>query len=720
VEAANQAAVNLARALLSRFIVVHRHHEQLAGSRFGPSSDEVARILTGSSTGETTELAAEEKHVAAALSAFQAALAGGGGGPPATASSVPASGATNGEGEPRLARLRRVFSLSALDLTIVALLLAPELDHTLERAFTFALDDFTRKRGDIGFLARVIGVVDPAVANRVLVRLSEASPLRRHSVITVSTAGDLPATMRTVRLADRIVAFVRGHDPIDELIHGLVRVSEQPPPLSAVVMKPEVVAQIERALSSSISPRVLLAGPDGVGRAMTVEALLNASGRGTVRIDLAGIIAEGKIPERIAAGLREAALRDAAAIIEGGAALSDDVRRPVVLAIASACAPPIDSMIRGADATGGLGVPIVFVLVTRSAWLADAVPDLLEVDVPAPTFRERVELWRRAIPPTLATTEDLEIVASRYAFTGATISRCARRATATARLRDGATARVMLDDLSDAARLMFTHRLGGMAQRIPAGFSWSDLVLPKDTLEAVREVVRFARFRPFLLEDWGFAAKLPYGRGISAILAGPPGTGKTMVAQLLANELGFELYRIDLSQVVNKYIGETEKNLAKIFDEAETSHAVLFFDEADALFAKRTEVRSSNDRYANLEVNYLLQRMETYDGVTLLATNLEQGLDPAFKRRVRFSIQFELPEQEDRQRLWRSMFPPHVPLDPTIDWELIAKRFEMAGGYIKKAVLRAALMAAETQRPLTTADLVEAARQEYREMGRII
>src|SRR6185503_13738118 len=183
--------------------------------------------------------------------------------------------------------------------------------------------------------------------------------------------------------------------------------------------------------------------------------------------------------------------------------------------------------------------------------------------------------------------------------TGATIARVARRAEASAKLRDPNAPKIALDDLGDAARLMFSHRLGSLAQRIPTGFSWNDLVLPQDTLDAVREVVRFARFRPVLLEDWGFAAKLPYGRGVSAILAGPPGTGKTMVAQLLANELGFDLYRIDLSQVVNKYIGETEKNLARIFEEAESSHAVLFFDEADSLFAKRTEVKSSNDRYAN-------------------------------------------------------------------------------------------------------------------------
>jgi SpoVK/Ycf46/Vps4 family AAA+-type ATPase len=362
----------------------------------------------------------------------------------------------------------------------------------------------------------------------------------------------------------------------------------------------------------------------------------------------------------------------------------------------------------------------VFTLTTHPSWLVEVIPALVELDVPPPAFRDRLELWRRALAGAAIAADDLEVVASRYAFTGATIARAAHRAAQAARLRDPEQPQVTLDDLGDSARLMFSHRLGAMAQRIPIGFSWSDLVLPRDTQEAVREVVRFARYRSFLLEDWGFAAKLPYGRGVSAIMAGPPGTGKTMVAQLLAKELGYDLYRIDLSQVVNKYIGETEKNLARIFDEAETSHAVLFFDEADALFAKRTDVKSANDRYANLEVNYLLQRMETFDGVTLLATNLEQGLDDAFKRRVRFSIQFELPEEAERKKLWISMFPPRVPLAPNIDWDLMAKRFEMAGGYIKKAALRAALIAAEARRPITTADLIEAARQEYREMGRII
>jgi AAA+ superfamily predicted ATPase len=683
---ANQAALGLARAYLSRFLTVYAQRRRLrTGSQFGPTSEEVAIALGGQLPLDHDPVKDDE--VAAARATLKEAIA-----------ARPA---------PLLARLVRVFLLSELDLAIVCLLLAPELDHDLERAYGFALDDFTRKRGDIGFIARVIAAGDASMIDRVLLRFDDTAPLRRLGVVTIGHVADGPATMRPARLADRIVGFLRGHDTVDELVHGLVRIGELAPRRTDVVMNPELVQRIARALDDGgNAPRVLLAGPEGAGRGLVAEALFGERGRSSVRIDLGGIVAEGKIAERVAAALREAALRDAAAIIDGGATIDRDAPRAVVHAIATS--------------TAELAVPVVFTLTTHPSWLVEVVPALVELDVPAPPFRERLELWRRALAGASVAADDLEIVASRYAFTGATIARAAHRAAQAARLRDPAAPQVTLDDLGDSARLMFSHRLGAMAQRIPIGFQWSDLVLPRDTQEAVREVVRFARYRSFLLEEWGFSAKLPYGRGVSAIMAGPPGTGKTMVAQLLAKELGYDLYRIDLSQVVNKYIGETEKNLARIFDEAETSHAVLFFDEADSLFARRTDVRSSNDRYANLEVNYLLQRMETFDGVTLLATNLEQGLDDAFKRRVRFSIQFELPEEAERKKLWISMFPPKVPLAPNIDWDMMAKRFEMAGGYIKKAALRAALIAAEARRPITTADLVEAARQEYREMGRII
>jgi hypothetical protein len=702
--------VEVARACLARWLALRGRRPvadvtALAVSEAEASAAALPAGLREAEGGDDAAAAASER-VGAAVAALAASL----GGTP----------------EPRLARLMRVCQLGQLDMMIVCVLLAPELEESIERGYMVGLDDLTRKRPDLRFVARMIGGRDVDTVDRALTRFDDTAPLRRYGIVALGGGGDLPAQLRSVRLTDRIVAFFRGHDPIDELVRAFVRRGRDGVRLEDVVMSAALVTQIQRALIESFRPaRLLLAGPEGAGRGLVVEAIMARAGRDVLRVDLGGLASAGiagqppgsgdaLIAERVGAALREAALRDAALILDGSglgaagtgaASAADEAPRALVHAIAA-----------GIE---GLSVPVVFTLEGHPGWLVRGVAELVELDVPAPTFRERYELWRRALDG-LAAVADLETVASRYRFTGATIAHAAHRAVSCARLRDGASPRVTLDDLGDAARLMFSHRLGSMAQRIPTGFAWSDLVLPPDTLEGLREIVMFARYKPFLLEEWGFSAKLPYGRGVSAILAGPPGTGKTMVAQLLAKEIGFDLYRIDLSQVVNKYIGETEKNLARIFDEAEHSHAVLFFDEADSLFAKRTSVQSSNDRYANLEVNYLLQRMETFDGVTLLATNLEQGLDDAFKRRVRFTVQFELPGQVERSALWRSMFPPRVPLAPDIDWDRVASQFEMAGGYIKKAALRAALIAAEQRRPITTEDLIAAGKHEYREMGRII
>ncbi len=222
------------------------------------------------------------------------------------------------------------------------------------------------------------------------------------------------------------------------------------------------------------------------------------------------------------------------------------------------------------------------------------------------------------------------------------------------------------------------------------------------------------------MRSWGFERKLAYGRSVSALFSGPPGTGKTMVATLIAKKLGLELFRVDLSRVVSKWVGETEKNLGRAFDEAKRSQAILLFDEADSLFAKRTEVKSANDRYANLEVNYLLQRLEAYDGVVLLTTNAQSTIDDAFKRRLRFRVEFPMPDAEERARLWRSMLPSGAPVDIDINFDQLARRFEMAGGYIKNAVIRAAYLAAATPRKrITQAIITLAATLEWEDMGNL-
>ena len=245
-------------------------------------------------------------------------------------------------------------------------------------------------------------------------------------------------------------------------------------------------------------------------------------------------------------------------------------------------------------------------------------------------------------------------------------------------------------------------------------------MLPSDTLAQLREMVATVRCRPQVYDHWGFGEKLALGKGLNALFAGESGTGKTMAADIMAGAIGLDLYKIDLSTVVSKYIGETEKNLDRIFNEAATSNAILFFDEADAIFGKRSEVKDSHDRYANIEISYLLQRMEAYDGIVILATNLRANLDDAFTRRLHFAVDFPFPEADDRERIWRLTAPPDLPLAPDVDFRLLAERFRIAGGNIRNIVLAAAFLAADQGQPVGMAHLLHAARREYQKLGRLL
>jgi SpoVK/Ycf46/Vps4 family AAA+-type ATPase len=260
--------------------------------------------------------------------------------------------------------------------------------------------------------------------------------------------------------------------------------------------------------------------------------------------------------------------------------------------------------------------------------------------------------------------------------------------------------------------------LGELAKKIEPHFQWGDLVLPRDVLHQLQEVTAQVKYRTRVFEEWGFEQKLSLGRGLHALFAGPSGTGKTMAAEIMASELGLDLYKIDLSNVVSKYIGETEKNLARIFDEAEATSAILFFDEADALFGKRSEVNDAHDRYANVETSFLLQRMEEYAGMTILATNLRRNMDDAFLRRLAFAVQFPFPEEPERLRIWRAVFPAATPRARDLDLEFMARQFKLAGGNIKNVALAAAFLAATDGGVVSMAHVIRATRRELQKMGR--
>ncbi len=276
-----------------------------------------------------------------------------------------------------------------------------------------------------------------------------------------------------------------------------------------------------------------------------------------------------------------------------------------------------------------------------------------------------------------------------------------------------------LADLYEGARMNSMHHLSDLAKKMPARFTIKDLVLPEKQKREIDELIAMAKNRSLVLEEWGVGKKLASGTGISALFTGVPGTGKTLTAQVIAGELGLDLYVVDLSTIVSKYIGETEKNLERIFTEAQNSNVILFFDEADSLFGRRSEVSDAHDRYANIEVGYLLQRIETYDGIVLMATNLGANLDEAFARRIHYIIDFPFPDEETRLRLWQLLLPDQIEKDPDIDPAPFAALYKIAGGNIRNAIVWAIYDAARNKRPLSRADLIHGVEREYQKMGKV-
>jgi ATPase family associated with various cellular activities (AAA) len=351
----------------------------------------------------------------------------------------------------------------------------------------------------------------------------------------------------------------------------------------------------------------------------------------------------------------------------------------------------------------------------------------LALDAGVPSVEERGGLWRATLngdgPPGGPGVSpdfldaDPAVATMGFRLTPEQIVRAARAA----RLQAEAARRaVTVDDLRAGARAQNAAGLEHLARRIAPQVGWDDLVLPAQVVSQLRELVARVRQRDQVLDGWGLGAKSSKGRGIKALFAGDSGTGKTLSAEVVAHDLGLDLYVIDLSTVIDKYVGETEKNLDRIFAEADRLNGVLLFDEADALFGKRSEVKDAQDRYANVEVAYLLQRMELFDGLAVLTTNLRSNIDEAFARRLDAIVDFPMPEDDDRRRLWEQHLRPGLPRADDVDLDFLSRAFKISGGNIRNIVLAAAFLAAEDDRAVTMADIIRATEREYRKLGHLV
>jgi len=464
-------------------------------------------------------------------------------------------------------------------------------------------------------------------------------------------------------------------------------------------------AQLAAVLGSPRPSLVVLEGPASVGRRTAVAAAASALGRLVIALDLRRLPPRAAALEAALVGLgRECLLRDAIPVVTEADAIGSGPEETA--AALHAVARQLDD------------IPGAAVLVSARPGLELPVQrPIVRISYGVPHTATRQALWQRAVAglPGSATL-DLGLLAIRYRLGPGGI----QRAVASAQLLAGERP-LTTTALVAGVRSYVAERLGDLAQRVEVRQTWDDLVLAPDLVDQASALVARVRHAHLVLEDWGYGSKLPRGAGVAALFSGPPGTGKSMLAGLIARELDLELYQVDLSKVVSKWVGETEKQLSRIFEAADAGHALLLFDEADSLFGKRTEVKSAVDRYANLEVNYLLQRIESFGGVTVLTTNMDTSIDPALRRRLACQIAFWPPEAAERARLWTRMLAARGPVARNIDVRKLSDHYpEMTGANIRNAVLAAAFLAAAEGTAISQPLLERAAHGEYKAMGRVL
>lgn len=343
---------------------------------------------------------------------------------------------------------------------------------------------------------------------------------------------------------------------------------------------------------------------------------------------------------------------------------------------------------------------------------------MLFIDMIHPDYKTRRDVWHYFANEKGLICETLSDVARAFQFSIGRIQSVVEKVSSI-NPSEQSEINVPVSVFFDICYSEIKHELGNKARKLKVRYTFNDLILPKEIMEELNSICARIRNTGIVFDEWGFGEKLSYGKGLSMVFSGEPGTGKTMAAHAIARELNLEIYQIDLSQMVSKYIGETEKNLSDIFNEAKRSNAILFFDEADALFGKRTAITNSNDKYANVETSFLLQKIEEYEGVTILSSNFLKNMDKAFMRRMNHIIEFHLPNCEQRLKIWEGIFPKEAPLCSTVDLNFLASHFDLSGGNIKNIALRAAFIAAERMDAITMKDLLFATKEELHKIGKV-
>jgi hypothetical protein len=630
-----------------------------------------------------------------------------------------------------LPALGRLFGLGPLERLAVVVCLAPELRRKYDRLYAYLQDDIMRKRPSVDL------VLDLACETeeerwRARGRLADTAPLLRAGLLRAVDDPQSPSgssgLAQYLVLDPRICRFLLAGAGAEEAGEPDARLAGQARldrpgggamrGAAALAAEPEGAGTADRVLRLVRDHRepgdgrrralvLYLQGSGGVGKRTLALQVCDRLGVPLLTVDAEarpGSYAEQEELLRLA--FREALLQGAAIHLADADGLAGEDARPLLRSLAAS--------VREHEG-------LVFLSGASPWWAMDAFPGagFHTLTLPVPDAPARTAVWRRCL--TGHTGDPASWAAqlgAQFRLTPGQIL-AAVEAAGNDRLLRAAGGELTLADVAAACRRQSNQRLGELALKIEPRRGWEDLVLPADRLATLREVCGQARHHYQVYGAWGFGARLSHGKGLSVLFSGPPGTGKTMAAEVVAHDLELHLYKVDLSAVVSKYVGETEKNLARIFAEAETSNAILFFDEADALFGKRTEVAHAHDRYANIETSYLLQKMEEYEGIVILATNMRHNMDEAFTRRIRFILELPFPEEKSRMRIWSTIFPADSPVSTDVDYAYLARQLAVAGGSIKNIALNAAFLAAANGGAIGTRHILHGARREFEKIGKL-
>jgi SpoVK/Ycf46/Vps4 family AAA+-type ATPase len=641
----------------------------------------------------------------------------------------------NGDFEPALLRLGASFELDAFERDVIVLALAPALDGAFNALYGRLKGLSYRHHLDVdGALAVLTGGLGERMARRQA--FGPRGRLLRHNLLMIGRgrldSGDDFLNLE-LALPARLVALLLGGDQADETLQTFSQLVEPTETLDRVILPPaekhkivELVALhdaylealeawgLADAIPYGRGVVMLFSGPPGTGKTLTARAVAHELGRRLLLVDTSRLTDQARgFQTNLENLLREARLQRAVLFFDECEGLFAPGQRGTGV---------LSSLLQALEQFEG-----VVILATNQPQLLDPALDRrilyrVSFDIPSPSMREAI--WQVHLPEALPRAKDVDLVylGRRFEFAGGYIKNAVllgASAAATRLVQKREPACLTQADLLEAAYTQLRHRLNRYADQEATELRLDDLVLPHDIKDQVREIIEAVAAQQIVFREWGFSRKFNKGKGLSALFDGDAGTGKTLAAEVIAAELGMTLFRVNVAEVVSKYIGETEKNLVRVFREARSAHAILLFDEADSLFAKRVEVKQSNDRFLNMETNVLLQLIERYDGLVILTTNLKTAIDTAFERRLSFKINFPFPEPALRASIWRQLVPKEAPVAPDVDFDLLGKCFELSGGSIKNAVLRAAYRAAAQNERITLRHFDDAAKRECQAAGKL-